>query len=169
MKKNTKRTLIIAGLTAALISYYKYDYPYHPNYVITEDDVAFGEYSNGKVYIGPTKYINSISHLANENDILIMLGYEHKKDGTISPVATIISSYRIRNMNERYEILSLLDYYKVLNETEWERSLETMRVEWTLHNILYDLHVERDRTKNVDLDNSSEELYDNKFIKRLVK
>lgn len=169
MDIKTKRRLFIASLlTASFLTYYNYDYPYKPTYTITTDDEAFASYSNGKVYIGDANYIKSIKNKVNEDDILVIMGYEDK-DSHHDPNASIISSHRITDHKIRYEILCILKEYDNLYHLPWERTIESMRVEWTVHNLLYDLGIEESRTKDVDLDNSEEYIYDNKILKRLIK
>lgn len=169
MDKKTKiRSLLAASLGLSLLSYACYDYPYNPKYeIVAEQNGPFGRYSNGDIYIGNNEYILSVINKARKNDILIVIGYEH--DDELDPNASIISSYRITDKEERNEILTVLKKYDSMYNTEWDRTIESMRVEWTVHNMLYDLHYERARTKNVDLDNSEEELYSNPILQRLLK
>ncbi len=168
-KRKARRNLIIAGLTGiVLASYYNYDYPYNPYYEVLEDEEEFGRYSNGKVYIGDIDYIHNIKDNVDKNDILIVIGYQNDEN-ELDPNARIISSHRITDRNQRNEILNLLLIYNKLYPSKWNRTLESMRVEWTVHNILYNIGYEKSRTVDVDLDNSEEELYNNKLLKRLIK
>ena len=59
--------------------------------------------------------------------------------------------------------------YDSLYPSDWKRSIESMRVEWTVHNLLYDIGYERARTRDVDLDNLEEEKYNNKILRRIIK
>jgi hypothetical protein len=101
-------------------------------------------------------------------EVLIVMGYENDNDH-LDPNASILSSYRITDKDERNEILNVLKLYGQINDTRWNRSIDSMRVEWTVHNFFYELNYERDRTQNVDLDNSEEKLYNNYVLKRLIK
>lgn len=162
-----KRIIAISTLSAllAFTLYYVHEYEYTPRYSLyAEDSLPYGKYSKGDVYIGDEEYIESIKDNINEDDILIIMGYQ---DG--EPNATILSSYEITSKGERDEILRILKHYEIENPSEWNRSLESMRLEWTVHNILYNLGYKRDRTKDCDLDNPEEKIYSNKILQRLIK
>ena len=173
MEKKNKRKIIIASLCmAACLSYYCYDVDYNPQYeILAQKDGPFGRYSNGLVYIGTEDYIHSIKNQVNENDILIIVGSNYNEDTNKNddPNVKILSSYEIDNPEDRLEILNVLEIYSKVHETEWQRSVDSMRVEWTIHNILYDLHYKRERTKEVDLNNSEEEFYSNTILQRIIK
>ena len=166
---NKAKSLVAISLGLSLLSYCCYDHPYNPEYeIIARENGPFGRYSRGDIYIGDEEYISSIKNSVNERDVLIVMGYENDNDH-LDPNASILSSYRITDKDERNEILNVLKLYGQINDTRWNRSIDSMRVEWTVHNFFYELNYERDRTQNVDLDNSEEKLYNNYVLKRLIK
>ena len=73
--------------------------------------------------------------------------YQFSGDGTC---LTIFNSYAYPKAS----------FQKVLNQIKaihgdkkiFQRSDFSLKMEWTCHNFLYMLHIERDRTKDVDLD-----------------
>ncbi len=81
----------------------------------------------------------------------------------------IYSSYRIHDKEIRNDILEVLCRYEVCYPSRWNRSIEFMRLEWTIHNISYLFHNRRDRTRDVDLDNFDEKNYDKKILNKILK
>ena len=161
------RIAVISALSGllALTIYYNYEYDYEPVYgIYSEEDLPFGRYSKGDIYIGTEGFINGVKDKVNEDDILIIMGYQDE-----DPNVTIVSSHEITDRNERYEILKVLQLYSDKYPGDWNRTFESTRVEWTVHNLLYDLGIERDRTADCDLDNSEESLYNNQLLRRLIK
>ena len=168
-KKKKIKALIYLSCAISLYSYLSYDHKYSPEFTIYDnEEEAFARYRYGDVYIGDLKYINSIKDSINEKDILVVCGYQDD-NGQIDPNVRVVSSYRIDDKEVRNDILNIILIYKDLYPSQWNRSLESMRVEWTVHNILYSIGYERDRTIDVDLDNSEEELYSNKLLQRIFK
>lgn len=168
-RKKRIRALATISLGLTLLSCSMEEYPYNPQYeVIAKQNGPFGRYSNGYIYIGDKDYIESIINKVDKNDVLIILGTEEDENG-MDPNASILSSYRITDENDRNDILNVLKLYDDINNTEWDRTMESMRVEWNIHNFLYDMDYERERTMNVDLDNSDENKYNNIILKRLFR
>lgn len=66
-------------------------------------------------------------------------------------VVNIVDSYKVRKWNMR----KVLKNIKAENHITvvFERSLFSLKMEWICHNFLYNIGYERDRTKDVDLDN----------------
>ena len=126
-------------------------------YSIDNTIINYIPYSNGKIYIGSEDYLKSINDLTS-SDILI-LDERDKKDPNIK----IYNSSFIVNTDLIEEILNILLEYEEKNPSDWNRSLESMRTEWILHNASYYLNYKRERTKDVDLNNKDED----KYIKRL--
>ena len=63
----------------------------------------------------------------------------------------IEDSYKIKTLNDMYSRLAkeeLLDSTSLV----WNRSRKSLIREWRAHNLLYELHISRSRTKDVDLD-----------------
>ena len=168
-KKRRLKTAIALTCSLAALSYVMYEPEYDPCYsIIAQENGPFGYYSNGFVYIGNEEFINSIKDQVNENDVLIVMGY-YVKNGKQDPSAKIISSYKIEDKKQMTEILSVLEIYSRINESDWDRSLKSMRVEWICHNILYNLNYKRNRTEDVDLNNDDEKIYSNPVLQHIIK
>ena len=64
----------------------------------------------------------------------------------------IFDSYKVRKWNMR----KVLKWIREVNTKEtmvFDRSIFSLKMEWICHNFLYKLGIERERTKDVDLDN----------------
>ena len=162
MKKRTKR--IITSITAALmlLVYYNYDYKYVPNYeIVCKSNHCFATYSKGNVYI--VKNINKIPNVSPDDIIII--------DDTKSndPDFKIISSYLITDKNIRNDIIEIIFEYASLHPSKWNRTRESMRLEWFVHNFLYQFNYERNRTTDVDFNNNDEEQYKKEFYNKILK
>ena len=81
----------------------------------------------------------------------------------------IITSYTITDKNIRNEILEVLCRYEELHPSPWDRSIESMRLEWLAHNISYLFHNQRHRTADVDLDNNDEKYYKKSIFNKILK
>ena len=122
-------------------------------YTQKESKEAFYKYRKGNIYIGNVEYLNSLNK--EENDILIL----DKRDGD-DPNIKIIDSYLITDVNLINEVLDVVLEYEKENPSEWNRTKKTMAIEWLLHNTAYYLNYQRDRTKDVDLNNLDEDYYE---------
>ena len=162
MKKRNK--IIALGALAALLAYHGIDYQYTPNYEIyDENDDAFGRYSKGKVYIGNTEYLESLKNI-NEDDILVL---DHRYGE--NPFMKVYNSNIITDKEVRNEILEVLCEYEKCYPSPWDRTIESMRVEWLMHNVSYFFDYESHRTRDVDLDNNDEHNYDNILYRKILK
>ena len=165
MKKKTK--IVITSITAAcmLFAYYNYDYKYVPEYQVIEcnnkSNIFKAKYRNGNVYI--VKSLKEIDYI-NESDIIV-LDQRYKDD----PNMKIISSHEINDKNIRNDIIEILLEYEKLYPSKWTRTIESMRLEWFVHNLFYDLNYKRNHTNNVDLDNNDEDKYQNKILNKILK
>ncbi len=164
-KKFEKRILAITATLVFLTTYSCVDYKYHPNYEIVKENPCgpFGCYSYGNIYIGSKKYLKSLTDLT-ENDILV-------EDQRFSndPNMKIYSSYRISDKNIRNEILEVLCRYEECYPSPWDRSIESMRLEWLMHNVSYFFDHEPNRAGDVDLNNNEEKYYDNPVLRKIFK
>lgn len=162
IKKYKKNILYLSTILFFITYYLKNDYNYNASYEIV-DDTFFATYSNGLVYIGNEKYLDSIE--CNENDILIC----DSRDKLEDPDMVIYNSFNITDKNIRNEILEIVCEYEKNYPSNWNRSIESMRVEWFMHNIGYFFNYKRDRTTDVDLNNNDEEKYNKKILRKVLK
>ena len=162
MKKNKKRIMSFI-LALWLMNNVTYDHKVSLNYQIVTNEEYYALYSRGKVYIGDNDYINGLTNI-NDNDILII----DNRDA-IDPDIRILSSYKILDSNIRNEILNILSIYEKEHPSSWKRTISSMRVEWFVHNILYYLNYETNRTKDVDFNNEDEKVYKKRIIKNIIR
>ena len=161
MKKiNRKIFLLIAFII--ILDYYSKDYEYEPSYEIIKED-AFASYSNGLVYIGSEKYLETIKY--SENDVLIC----DNRHNLENPDMIIYNSYRIKNKEQINEILNIICDYEKCYPSKWNRTIESMRLEWYIHNVSYYCNYSISRSINVDLDNNEAEKYKNKVLNKILK
>jgi hypothetical protein len=143
---------------------YPYKHKYKSDYTILGDDSeAFASYSNGLIYIGSEDYINGLENI-NEGDILI-IDERYKED----PNMVICNSCVITDRDVRNEILEVLLEYEIQNPSDWNRSIESMRLEWLCHNMAYNLDYRVEDSCEVDLNNADEEKYDQKVLNRIFR
>ena len=77
---------------------------------------------------------------------------------TQNPSFRIYDSYRIRKNSIKREVLSAMIAYNEAYPTEprWQRTMESLVLEWMEHNFAYRVGFLRKRACNVDLDNHAE-------------
>ena len=164
-QKKLKKALVLLGILILLMKFYSHDYEYNPQYEITEtSDDAFATYSKGKIYIGNKSFLLSILDKIEEGDIIVLDQRNSK-----NPNMKIITSYTITDKNIRNEILEVLCKYEELYPSSWDRSIESMRLEWLAHNVSYTFHNQRHRTADVDLDNNDEKYYRKSIFNKILK
>ena len=164
-KKLEKQLLAISTSLVLLTSYYNIDYIYHPTYeILNENHGPFACYSCGHVYIGSKYYLHSLTDLT-EDDILV----EDQRFNKYDPNMKIYSSYRIEDKDIRNEILEILCKYEECYPSPWDRTIESMRLEWLMHNISFFFNHEQNRTGDVDLNNEEEEYYDKPVLNKILK
>lgn len=81
----------------------------------------------------------------------------------------ICNSYCIKDKDTRNEILEVLCCYEEMYPSNWDRSIESMRVEWFCHNTAYNFNYRVDDSFEVDLNNKDEDKYSNKVLRRLFR
>lgn len=169
-KKTRIKSILFLYITLGFTMVIFKDHNYNDNdYVIYDNDIEpYGAYKKGNIYIGNHEYIESIKGKIHVGDVLIEQGYK-TCDGYFDPNYKIYSSYLITDKDDRNTILNVLNIYNTEVNFEFNRTLESMRVEWTIHNILYNMGIERNRTKDVDLNNGDENIYSNPVLKKLIK
>ena len=164
-----KKALISVGLTVLLLgAYVESDYNYNRTYEILDDsNPAFASYSDGNIYIGNTRFLKDIyySGLYQDGDIFVL----DKRNYDTNPDMKVISSCTIKDKNIRNDIIEVLQIYEEMYPSNWNRTTESMRLEWYMHNASYDFNYEKDRTCDVDLDNEDEDKYNNKILNKILK
>ena len=164
MNKKDKKKIICATAACLILVGYTNKKVYHPDYtILDEEDGAFARYSNGLVYIGNEEYIKGLKNI-NSNDILIRDERDSK-----DPNMAILNSYNITNKEMRNEILEILCLYEEMNPTFWDRSIESMRLEWFCHNVSYFFNYKTDHSSEVDLNNADEVKYDHEVLRRILR
>ena len=81
----------------------------------------------------------------------------------------IYNSCDIVDKDIRNDILEVLCEYEERYPTDWDRSIESMRLEWLCHNMAYCFNYRTDDSCEVDLNNSDEEKYDKKVLSRILR
>ena len=166
MKKRSKIIITTLSLITVMFVYYNIDYKYEPNYEIVgyvNSTKPYASYSKGDVYIIKNeKMIKSLN--LNDNDVVII---DERYDD--NPSMKVISSCSIRNKNEINEIIEIMKDYNTKYPSNWNRTNESLRLEWYVHNLLFDLNYKLDHTTDVDLDNNDENEYNRPFFNKLLK
>ena len=81
----------------------------------------------------------------------------------------IYDSYKIDDKDRRNDILEVLCLYENMYPSDWNRSLESMRLEWFMHNLGHDFNYKKDHSDHVDLNNEDEDDYDDKVLRKLFR
>jgi hypothetical protein len=164
MRKRDRKRLLCATAACLLLVAYTNKKTYNPTYTIyNEEDGPFASYSDGYVYIGDKEYLNSL-HDITSKDILVLDERDNK-----DPNMTILNSCNITDKEKRNEILEILCYYEEIYPTKWDRSIESMRLEWFAHNFSYYVNYKTNDAKSVDLNNEDETTYDYEVLRRLLR
>ena len=163
MKKSTKNRILFTSILLMLILSYPYKHKYKSNYVILdESDDAFASYSEGLIYIGNEEFLKSVD--ACDGDILIL-----DERNLSDPNICIYNSCEIKDKDLRNDILEVVCFYEEMYPSKWDRSIESMRLEWLCHNASYYFNYETERSSEVDLNNEDEEKYKSKVLNRLLR
>ena len=161
MKNKWRRKLAALGAFIALASFvhdHKYD---SSNYAILHDDEAYACYSDGLIYIGDKEFLESVC--PEKGDILVLDG----RFDDIDPDMKIYDSYLITDKDIRNEILEVLLEYERENPSPWNRSIESMRLEWFYHNYSFVFKYRKSSASDVDFNNDDEEKYDSKILRKI--
>lgn len=119
---------------------------YNGNY--SSEDCLYATYCNQDVYI--SKDIDELT-----SDISVLDLRDDCSD------IKILSSYKVRGIKDKAYILSIISNYNANypSDNKWDRTRNSLLNEWYVHNLLYDLNLYEERTKDVDFENSEEETY----------
>ena len=164
MRKSLQRKLLYTASLLFLIQG-GFETEMKSNYEIFEKDMFFDRYRYGKIYIGKYAFLKSCLDYYEEGDIFIL----DQRDRKGNPNMKIYASYLIDDKEVRSEILEVLCRYEDCYPSDWDRSIDSMKLEWFMHNLSYSLHHKRNRTTDVDLDNLDEAKYDNKLLCKILK
>lgn len=157
-----KKKLATLGVFIVLLTGYCAKQPtYHANYELLENEKAYARCSCGDIYIGDAEFLKSIPD--GEGIILV----EDQRNSLKDPNMKIYRSCNICTREDRNNILEVLQEYERENPTPWDRSIESMRLEWLMHNLSYQFSYEQNRTEDVDLNNNDEEKYHQKLLQLL--
>ena len=153
-------------LATLLFVHYNIDYKYVPEYSILHyvgDVKPYAKYSKGFVYIiNDLTVIDSMN--VNNDDVIIL---DQRNDD--NPTLKVLSSYKIKDNKDRRDIISIMQDYNKEFPSKWDRTIESLSLEWYVHNTLYDINYKHDHTTDVDFDNSDEDYYNKPFINKLIK
>lgn len=161
MNFKKKNKIIITSLV--LLIYLNHRHHYKPEYrILPKKEEAYASYEDGLIYIGNKNYIDNI--IKKDGDILIE---DRRFDD--DPDMVICNSCKVTDKELRNEILEVICKYEKDNNSNWDRSIESMRVEWFMHNLCYRLKYKTDHTMDVNLNNEDEEKYNNKILQLIFK
>lgn len=160
-----KRKLAFIHIWIMLLSLYIITEPNYDkcSYTILDNDPCFAQCSCGKVYIGDAEFLESIPQ--DKGVILV----EDQRESNNDPNMEIYNSCEIRSRCERNEVLEILQEYERQNPTDWDRSIESMRLEWLMHNLSYAFKWQEQRSAHVDLNNRDESCYKSKVLQFLFR
>ena len=168
MKKKTKIIITSITLAGLLFLHSCNDYKYVPSYSIVENndnnDYWEARYRYGNIYIIKSKKLIDKIRKISENDIIILDEREN-----VDPNMKVISSHEITDKEARNDILEIIMEYERLFPSKWDRTIESMRLEWFVHNLLYDIDYKRNHTDNVDFDNNDELQYQHPILNKILK
>ncbi len=163
MKNNKKAFLLLSSYLIILFSpknKIQKEISLNDNYTF-HSSLPYGSFSNGDIYIINNKYFKPDD---NDNNIYIF-----DSRYSIDPNVMIINSYKIKSKKEIEEILCLLDYFEKEYPSKWNRSFTSMKNEWIMHNICYELGYNTDSSISVDLNNEDEEKYNSNLLTLFLK
>ena len=129
------------------------DYSYHSS-------LPYASYSNGDVYISNRRSL--INKIDNENDIFI---YDARN--SLDPNMLIYNSYRIKDKKLIEEIITIMLLYEKQFPSNWNRSFDSMKKEWIIHNLCYEFGYKTKSTESVDLNNDDEVFYKSKILSKI--
>ena len=115
-----------------------------------EEAAPYAKINGKNIYI--TKE-NIIEFIKDDNPCNIYIKDKRELD---NPTMSICDSYKINNKQDIINILNILLTYENEYPSSWDRSFDSMKKEWLIHNLCYKLKYELERTKTVDLDNNDE-------------
>lgn len=164
MNNNKRKKLICTTALLATLLVYPYKKEYNPKYKILNDpNGPFASYSLGYIYIGSRSYLLDLPNVG-PNDVLIE-DQRYFED----PNMSIYQSYNIVDKDIRNEILEVICIYEQIYPSKWDRTIDSMRLEWFCHNLSYNLNYKTEKSCDVDLNNDDESKYSSKVLQRIFR
>ena len=72
------------------------------------------------------------------------------------PGICLIESHIVEEEEIQYEIIYMLLEYEELNPTDWNRTADSMQLEWDIHNFAYKKGISEKSTRSTDFNNNDE-------------
>lgn len=161
-----KKGLLLIGSSFVIVTAFHPDHKYTPKYEVVNDEEsdAFATIGEQTLYIySSKKELENNRDEVNENDILVV-----DERFTVDPNMIIYDSYILCDKDTRNNILCCLLEYESMYPSPWNRTIESMRNEWLVHNISYYLNYRRSNAANVDLNNNDELKYASIILKKIL-
>ena len=164
MKKNKKILILIMSYLIIFFNSktkageYTEKINYNKEFII-DTNPLYGTYSNGNIIIiSDEKYI-----IEKNNDLYII-----DNRNTSDPNIKIYNSYKVTSLDEMKEILQMLINYENNYPSNWNRTLESMKNEWYIHNLFYKMHINEESARTVDLNNDDQNFYQSKILTKVI-
>ena len=118
-----------------------------------DDPHYIGSCFSGNVYFGSKEEMKTLY----ENGVkgIFVIDERDKEDPNIK----IIDSFSITNKRDMRDILLLIKKYDDEHPSKWSRTINSMINEWRMHNICYEKDYYICNSKDVDLNNSDEDVF----------
>ena len=157
-----KYTLIIVEVIVLLVLGILLINHFHFKIVNKECFRAY-KFSKGTIYVGSKECLDKIEKA--DNKVLVLDARDED-----NPDMKVYDSYKIGDDIIQGEILDKLLYHEEQYPSKWNRTKGSMLNEWYAHNLLYNMNLKRERTRDVDFDNKEESVYKEKIgVNTLIK
>lgn len=160
-----KKGLFLIGSSFIIVSAFHPDHKYTPKYEIINDEEsdAFAKIGNQTLYIYSSKQELENNRDKVSNEDILVVDERYTNDSNI----IIYDSYLICDKDTRNDILCCLLEYENMYPSPWNRTIESMRNEWFIHNLSYYFYYRRENAINVDLNNEDEDKYSSIILKKI--
>lgn len=147
--------------------------PSSKNYIRPKSVEPIGSYNNGKglVYVVKPDKVSTITQNIEDNAVIIVDKRVNSDDSEYNQDIQVYNSYKITSLAQQKEIIKLICQYNDLNQVTpgWDRSEESMLIEWEAHNLAYYTYSKLNKdgkyteeinsAMHVDFDNNGENKY----------
>jgi hypothetical protein len=120
---------------------------YNDNYYLFCSD-PFAYYKDKEIYIG-------YRYNVNDKDNIYIVDGRYLRDSNMK----VVNSYRINDTKDMENIIKVICEYEDMYPTRWDRTPESMKYEWIIHNFCYLFDIEPHRSGDVDFNNADENKY----------